>query len=128
MADNKETVDAEKDSYNNVDKKRHSCLDALKFFPRHNTLLFWSIFMLFLSIIIGTFVIFITQTIQVGREAFYAMTNDPTGPIDFMYEEDYTNNFIFLDVILYSSLVTGIFIFFKSKFFRFFRVAPSPRP
>ena len=81
MADNKETVDAEKESENYVDKKRHSCLDALKFFPRHNTLLFWSIFMLFLSIVIGTFAILITLTIQVGKEAFYAMTTDPLGQI-----------------------------------------------
>ena len=108
MADNKETVDAEKESENSVDKKLHSCLDALKFFPRHNTLLFWSIFMLFLSIVIGTFAILITLTIQVGKEAFYAMTTDPFGPNNFMYEEDFTNNLIFTDVILYSSLVTGI--------------------
>ena len=127
MADNKEKVDAETESENSVDKKYHSCLDALKFFPRHNTLLFWSIFMLFLSIAIGTLALLIAQTIQVGNEAFYVLTTDPLGPIAFMYEEDFRTHFIFLDVIFYSCLVTGIFIittimikFLKQIFFKNF--------
>ncbi len=117
MADNREHVDAEKESENSVDKKSHSCLDALKFFPRHNTLLFWSILMLFVSIIIGIFALLITQTILVGKEAFYVLTTDPLGPIAFMYEEDFRTHFIFLDIMFYSSLVSGIFITIKMTIF-----------